>query len=170
MRFAIVISVWIVFLGGLALYMNQRGEAPEARTFEQAEADGVFALEITPSFDAEPDPFALNVDDSTDSAALQVRLAGDEVFRGGDSVIAGRPILVRPIEGLTLGKNEFYLEASPPMDDGGRSHAVRVRVFRDDRVFFERTFWSEPGGRVAATFVADLEAETVEGNERDGDH
>jgi hypothetical protein len=159
----------MVFVGGLALYMNQREEAAAIREFQALEAQGVYRLEITASFDAESDPFALDIDDTTNPSALLVRLRGEEILRREEGVKAGSPIVVSPVEGLTVGRNEFYMEASPPLDLAERSHAVRVRIFRDETALLDRTLWTEPGVRLATAFEIDIRPESAGEEKTDGE-
>ena len=170
MRFLTVIVIWMVFVGGLSFYMNQREEAGAVREFQTIEAQGVYRLEITTSFDAEPDPFALDIDDTANPSALLVQLGGEEILRREEGVKAGSSIVVSPIEGLTVGRNEFYIEASPPLDLAERSHAVRVRVFRDETALLDRTFWTEPGVRLATAFEIDIQSESAGEEKPDGEH
>jgi hypothetical protein len=58
--------------------------------------------------------------------------------------------------GLVEGTNEIYLEASPPIEQVGKSQAVRVQILRDGQTVAEQTFWSAPGGKVADTLRFEL--------------
>ena len=154
MRIGLVAVIWVVLIGGMIVYLHHRdipdlaaGTAIELRT-----AEGNYVLEIITTFAVEPDPFALQVDQSEKPTALVVRLGGREILRRTDRLEAGTPIRVEPIVGVVEGTNEIYLEASPPLEQSAKSHAVRVRVLRDGRPVAEETFWSLPGGKVADIF------------------
>lgn len=158
MRPLLAACIWIVLVGGLALYMGTQQAAPTPREFAPQEAGGVFALEVTTSFAAEPDPFALRLDDAQQAAAVLVRLNGKDVLRRTGRLDSGTPLRVEPIAGIVTGRNEFYVEANPPTDQPTQAHAVRVRVLRDGESVAERTLWSENGARIAATFELSVDA------------
>ena len=158
MRLLVALCVWVVIVGGLALYMNVQETTHAGPAVVEQRAAGTFTLEITPSFTAEPDPFALLLDEKIKPPALVVKLNGTEVVRKTDRVGAGKPLRVEAIAGMVTGANEFYVEASPPADQIGRASAVRVRVLRDDEPIAERTLWSEPGMRIATTFQLTIQA------------
>ena len=126
-------------------------------------------MDITTTFDIEPDPFAVRTDDAP-PAALVLRFAQRDLLRVTDRLSAGQAVRVDEVPGVTVGPNEFFLEATPPLSAGGSAHAVRVRVLRDGVVVDERTFWSEPGLSIASGFVLDVpEAGRVHRDE-DDDH
>lgn len=157
MRPVAALLIWIVLVGGLWAYMNTRGSIREAASFKPTVARGSFQLEVTPTFSAEPDPFALQTDDETKAPALTVRVNGLEVLRLSGDVAEGVPIRVEPLKGLVEGRNELYVEASPPIHAVGKSHAVRVRILRDGEVLASHSFWSEPGSKISTTFPVELE-------------
>jgi hypothetical protein len=66
------------------------------------------------------------------------------------------PLRIEPLLGLVEGTNEIYLEASPPIEQVGKSQAVRVQILRDGQTVAEQTFWSAPGGKVADTLRFEL--------------
>jgi len=155
MRPALAILIWIVVIGGLAAYMHSREEVRTATSYHLQQAGGVFALEVTTTFPVEPDPFALQTGQG-EAPALLMLLNGKEVLRRVDRVEAGVPIRVEPVAGLVQGRNEFYLEANPPLGLANLSYAVRVRLLRDGQPVMERSAWSEPGSKVAVTFQVDV--------------
>jgi hypothetical protein len=117
----------------------------------------------------EPDPFAVQLEDTDKPPALLVRLGRQEIMRKTDRLEAGTPIEVKPLTGLISGENELYLEANPPLDAldaAGSSHAARVRILQNHRVVAEKTFWSDVGGKVAGTLRFSLS----ETNEKKDDH
>ena len=152
MRPMVAALIWIVLVGGLTLYTHMREPAKAFKTIAPRTVEGVFALEITPSFTAEPDPFALRGDTERGAPALTIRVNGKEAVRVTDRTEPGRPIRVEPVPGLVQGDNEIYLEVNPPLSAGSGSHAVRVSLLQEGRTLKERTFWSEPGSRIAETF------------------
>ncbi len=151
MRPALAIIIWVILIGGLTAYMQSRETAAVGVSYKLHSAEGVYALQITTTFDVEPDPFALRTDEN-EASALLVKLNGKEILRRSDRVQAGTPIRVEPVPGLTGGRNEFYLEANPPVSLANLSYAVRVQLFRDGQLIADRSLWSEPGSRIASTF------------------
>lgn len=150
MRIPFVILVWIVLVGGLSLYMRHRdAHAPVAGPGVTLDiAEGRYALEVTPTFSAEPDPFALASDEG-DSPAIAVRMRGREIVKAGDAVRPGVPIRVDDVQGFVAGDNEVLVEASPPGGETEQRHFVHVRILRDGLPVAEETFWSEGGARVS---------------------
>jgi len=159
MRPILAFLIWVVFIGGLAAYMHTRETAARVRPVELKSAVGSYALEITPTFNVEPDPFALRTDDGTSDKALLIRVNGQDILKMSDRVERGSPIRVEPLTGLVDGANEIYLEATPPIEVAGRSFALRVRLFRDGSEFADRTFWTEGGSKIATSFPVKIEPE-----------
>lgn len=151
MRPAFAVIIWVVLIGGLTVYMQSRDTAAVGVTYKPPRAEGVFALQVTTTFAVEPDPFALRTG-QTEASALLVKLNGSEILRRADRVQAGTPIRVEPVPGLIDGRNEFYLEANPPVGLANLSYAVRVQLFRDGQLVADRSLWSEPGSRIASSF------------------
>lgn len=150
MRIPFVVLIWVVLVGGLSLYMRHRdAHTPVAGAGVTLNlAEGRYALEVTPTFAAESDPFAL-ASDTGDSPAVAVRMRGREIVRAGDAIRPGVPIRVDDVQGFVAGDNEVLVEASPPSDDAERRHFVHVRILRDGLPVAEETFWSEGGARVS---------------------
>ena len=159
MRLFLTSLVWLIIVGGLALYMGARetAVAPQA-VVERAAPTMACRLEILPGFDARPDPFALRDDEAAPPAALLVRLGRTEVLRVTDDIENGRPLQVDHLPGLAVGDNEFYLEAFPPIEAAGRQVAVRLRFFCNNRLIADRTFWSAEGGAVSGSFPVHIGA------------
>lgn len=139
--------------------MHSRETAAVRARYESHSVEGVFALQVTTTFAVEPDPFALRTE-RNEASALLVKLNGNEILRKTDKVQAGAPIRVEPVPGLIDGRNEFYLEANPPVGLANLSYAVRVQLFRDEQLVAERSFWSEPGSRIASSFQVSISKET----------
>lgn len=151
MRFFLVLIIWIAFVGGVSLYVAKREAVQPVAEPKVAPAGSNFALEVTTSFDVAPDPFAL---EETDPAGIVIRGGGRDLARR-DRLEAGTTLRIEPVPGLIEGRNELYVEASPPLSEANRPHALRVRVLRGGAVVAERIVWAEPGSRVASTLVFD---------------
>lgn len=158
MRIALAVLIWLMFVGGLGLYTHYRDIAAQALrpSVEIQTAEGSYAMQITTTFAVEPDPFALQTDELGEQPALVVRLGEREILKRTDRLEAATPIRVEPLLGLVEGTNEIYLEANPPLEQVGKSQAVRVQIMRDGQTVAEQTFWSAPGGKVADTMRFDL--------------
>lgn len=158
MRILGALLAWVVIAGGVHVYLERRAPPPPPAAFVARQAQGVYALEVTPSFGVAPDPFALDLGEGEAKPALVVRLQGKDVLRASEKLEPGKPVLVSPLEGLVIGRNEFYVTANPPQDAIGRANAVRVRVLRDGRPLdgAERTLWSVAGTAVEGTFTLDV--------------
>ncbi|MEW6531325.1 MAG: hypothetical protein AB1473_10835 [Thermodesulfobacteriota bacterium] len=168
MRPVLAVCVWFVLLGGLVLFMHSKHESSGFRSFESKPATGGFSLEVTPTFAVEPDPFALRTGSEEQPAALVVKVNGKEVLRREDKVDGGTPLAAHNVSGMIEGPNELYLEANPPLERANRAHAVRVKVIRDGEQIADRTFWSEPGVKLAATFRVDVRPREEKGKDAHG--
>lgn len=149
-RIPFVILIWLVLVGGLTLYMDHRDSRPvAARTAAALDmAGGRYSVEVTPSFAAEADPFALAIGDAAETSALSVTLRGRDLLSLAGGNEPGVPLEIANVEGVTAGDNEILLRAAPPPDAPSRRHFVQVRVLRDGLPLADETFWSEGGARV----------------------
>ncbi len=90
-------------MGGLSLYMHERDVARPQNSAEmnaQRTPKGVFSLDITLSFTAQPDSFEVRADETEKPASLLVRLNGKEILCRRDEVAAGIPVVVGPVRGM----------------------------------------------------------------------
>jgi hypothetical protein len=125
----------------------------------------VYSLTVTPTFQAEPDPFALQTTTTDPAPALLVRMAGSDLLRVTDQVQAGRTLYVEALPEVRVGLNEVYIEGSPPTDQSGQRQAILVELFRNGVWVQQASFWSVPGAKVTGT----LRFEVTE-DEPDHDH
>lgn len=164
MRIVLAIMIWILFAGGLVLYMDYRKPASSPAENTGADSEPAFAsadqghyvLEITPAFAAEPDPFALQTDSGLLPPALLVRMGNREMLRVTERMEAGIPLMPDPLTGLSPGENEIWFEASPRLEAYSKIHALRIRVLKNDQVAADQTFWSEPGGNISGVLSFDI--------------
>jgi hypothetical protein len=159
MRLAVAALIWVVLVGGLATYMAYRNQGAVTHSQMLVQARGAFAVEVTPTFDLEPDPFALQTNDSGTAPALLLKINGTEVAKRSHRIQRGIPLVFERVPSLTQGSNEVYLEANPPLEEANRALAVRVRVLRDGQPIVERSFWSDMGSKISATFDVKIEPE-----------
>jgi hypothetical protein len=144
-------AISCVILGGLALFMERReSRASQGADVAPRAAAGDFSVDVT---------LSVTVDDSAKQPLVIVRLNGKELLSATEAPPAGELLKVDHVPGMAAGKNEFLVEADPPLAEANRAHAVRLRVLRDGQPIVEQTSWSEPGSRLVARFVLDVPAE-----------
>jgi hypothetical protein len=157
--FIVPLLIWVIGMGSLSLYTHER-EVVRPQTSNEIRAqkgpEGIFGMDITLSFSAQPDAFEVRTNKIEKPATLLVLLNGHEILRRDDKITAGIPILVRPIKGLGDGVNEIYVESRPPAGQAARAHAMRLRLFRDGKKLIEHTYWSEPFMNMSAALPIDL--------------
>ena len=166
MRFALVALIWLVLVGGLALYTyeRERRQPPDLAALVTREAPAeAYTLEITPSFATAADPFALQ-GEAEAGATVLVRLGERELFRRDKPIAAGVTVSVHPVAGLVVGLNEIYLRAVPPLGYP-LDHAVRARLLQGGRVLLDQTLWGEKGAIVSGTIPFELTATGEAGHE-----
>ncbi len=160
MRILLAAALSGLILGGLAAYMNLRPTpgAGSGGPIVLQTASGSFSVDITLTFDAAPDSFAV---DPSRAAALLVLFHGKELLRATEPVSAGQPVRIEPIEGMLAGENEFFVHAAPSDADALLARGLRVRVLRDDLPIAEQSLWSEPGEVVQGIVVVSVPAYAV---------
>jgi len=143
-RLVLVALVWVVLIGGVTLFTA--GKRPVTNELHPAvpptgvAAVGVVSLEVSASFVAEPDPFAL--DAPAGGKALEVLVNGVETPGNGLVDSGGGTMHLERIPGLRPGCNELFVRVHPPTAEWGRAHAVRLVVRRGDVTVLDRTVWS----------------------------
>ena len=163
MRIAAAVGICIVILGGMTLYMTSQDSTTRHQDHTEEAAslvDAVYTVEVTATFDLEPDPFALTLDDSDEPPSLRVTLQGKEIIEETKDLTAGIPLRSEAVSGLREGINEFYVEAAVPKEYSGKSAALRIRLLLKDRPVAEKTIWSDGETGIAGVFRADLGEET----------
>jgi len=139
--FVLLLSIGLLFGMNWFLGLNPTSSHSH-HELQVIEAPGEYAVDLTISFDAGPDEFALDV--SEDAPSLLVQMNGKQVVKRSGEVLASEsPIRVESIEGVTVGNNEFFVQASPKNLAG--ANCIRVRILRDDAVVANETLWSSPG-------------------------
>lgn len=164
MRFVLTTLIWVVIVGGLSLYIHQRDNRIVTRSESKIDmglAANEYMLEITPTFGTEIDPFAL-VEEGQSPATLIVRLGGSNIHHSAQPLARGETLRIGPVEGLIVGMNELYVQASPPLEEAHINHALRLRLLHNNVLEVDQTLWSEAGGKVSGTvsFVLEQAAET----------
>ena len=161
MRLAAVILVWVVILGGLALYMRTRQHlTPQENTgYVIQPAPGKFTLELTPTFEARGgvNDFAL---EPVEQAAFVLSLGGKEIVSYAQTMPAGVPQEITwdtEQHPLVLEKNEFHIRTTTTPEDISMIHGMRLRLLRDGEEIDRHTLWSQPGRPVEGVFPIYLE-------------
>lgn len=176
MRPLLAILIAASILGAVGAYMAFQANLPEADDVRQLArpAAGKFAIEITLTFDPQPDAFGFDA-----QTKAIVRFGPRDLLGDGMKLTAGQPNILDDVPDVKVGRNEFYVEfrggdVSLAGEDGfsfGQesntggfenlvSRAVRIRVLRDGVPVdgAETTLWSEPGQPVAGLVVVDVPA------------
>lgn len=155
MRPAFALLVWLVLVGGLAIYTQGGQPSGASIPLQQAPAAGDYSIEVTTSFDAVADPFALRIEGSDEANALLVRVNGKDVLRVADRVSRGTTIRIENARGILAGRNELYVEAAPPPGVSEHGHSALVKVVRDGTSVLERTIRSQDGAKLSAAVAFD---------------
>ena len=145
MRILLVLLLWLFVVGGVGFYTSRSNieRRPSRRTAVVTNISSNCECRVWTSFSAAPDPFALNSDG--DALVLNVLLNGKPILvRKG--TLDGSSVQVSQITtGLVSGKNELFLETTPPFSEHDRKHAARLQLSRQGKVLVDKTFWSNGG-------------------------
>ena len=142
MRPILAILVAAIVGVGLSLFLRSQKPTDAAPLLGSSVAEGDFGLAITLTFDAGPDPFALDADSAP---SLTVEHHGKLLLRETESLPAGKPIRIDNVEGIVDGQNTFYVRCTAQNEEAFVARAIRVEVLRDDQTIAEETLWSDPG-------------------------
>ena len=153
MRFFLVALIWVVIVGGLWGYISKR----DARRLQAAPVElidlsvsGNFAIEITPTFSTEQDPFALTTS-QTETQPVDISLNGSPLVLPTQEIVRGEMIRLDSVPGVLAGHNEIYLSASPPLSENNLEQGVRIKVYEDSTLLVDDTVWAEQGALVSGT-------------------
>ncbi len=119
---------------------------------DDLETDGAYALEVLLTFDAGPDPFALNEEKSP---AVMLSMAGHRLMEHTDRVSSGVLPEIQAPE-IKAGRNECFFFASPAESSPTAIRAARIRLTQAGNIIDEKWFVSEPGGAVEGTMMFDV--------------
>jgi hypothetical protein len=151
-RIFLAVLIWIIFLGGLGFYTQQRERAVPPPVHEENRTAWVrgLSLEVVATFDIAADAFGVKTEGTNPGPSLLAMLGGREIIRETGNIPAGTRIGIEPLTGVLPGLNEIYIEARPPVElDSG---ALRIRLLRNGVSFAEETFWASSGRLAAGTF------------------
>ena len=157
MRFLLCIIIWVVFVGGLYLYVEQRdrGFVTESVAVAAVETSSQrISIELTPTFSVEDDPFALQTLEQ--KAPFELRLNGMAVDIADLPINRGQTLFIRDHEVALGDHNEVFIKASPPVAESHLTHGIRLRLVSGDRVLADQTIWSSGGGLVSGSVAFGL--------------
>ena len=156
MRPALVAVLALVILGGVKWFLDSHAPvagngSPVAQLIS---ASGEYSVELTMTFDVGPDEFSL--DDAGDAPTLLLQLNGKELLKRTDTVAAtDSPIVLEKVD-VAVGKNEFFIQASPSEMDELKPRSIRVRVLQDGTVVANETIWPEAGDVLQGTVALEV--------------
>lgn len=155
----LVLLIAIFVFGGLSAYASFLKSLPknEHQVAELPSSTDSYVVEVTLSFVAERDVFALN-----EAFSLELRMAGQPLLKRSDKLEAGKTIEVKDISGVVAGNNAIFVRAVPSEKFISQACAARVIVLHNGHSIEDRTIWSSPGDVVAGEviFVAPSVAES----------
>ena len=134
-----------------------RGAEGHGGHAHRPDSDGIFRLEITPTFSAGDDPFAVRLDPAAATPRVQVR-HGDRLVLNHTADVRRHERIV--VEDVTFpgDRVELFVQATPAPADARHTCALRLRLFTADGAMCDDvTLWSEGGGQnVAGTVTLGL--------------
>ena len=158
MRPLLALAIVIGILGSVAAYMKfQAAHQVVAEAPQEKAAKASYNLEVTLTFDAAADAFALQ-----DATSLLVTFRGYAILKKTEPVIAGESLKVEDVAGIVEGRNEFFLQATPSDTGGASQHAARVRILQAENVVAEQTMWSPAGEPVQGLLTLEVPATSTE--------
>jgi hypothetical protein len=115
--------------------------------------DAFYSIEITPTFDAAKDPFAVQLTADSVEPILVVRCGGRVLLQRSQDVQRGVVIAVGPVK-LPGDSAELSVDVSPAGDESLRACGLRLKVVRGDGALCDdQTLWTEGQGGVLSQTV-----------------
>ncbi|MHC4872474.1 MAG: hypothetical protein ACYTFY_11575 [Planctomycetota bacterium] len=139
----------------------ERSNSSSEITYETSEH--TFEAVLTPAYKIEPDPFSLD-EGKGSSRLLSVKLNGKEIhsLASKDSVKESIRISLKDV---IVGKNEIFIEASPPSDSDFTGYALKLTVLRNSNLEAEKIFWGENGQSISGSLLFDSTHEEEDGHD-----
>lgn len=160
MRPILVIVLTAAVFGGMQWFLKATKPTGLAahQGLQLIQASGEYAVDVTLTFEAGPDEFA--IDDTGDAPSLLVQMNGQELLRRTDTISADEsPIELTTIEGVVVGTNEFFVQASPSDQESLAARCARVRIMQDGNTIADETIWSEAGDILQGTVTLEVAEE-----------
>ncbi len=163
MRFLAALLIAAVILGAVAVSQHRLTHRVQFDVTREADGHGhdeseageswLYRIELTPTFDAVTDPFAVRLAAEDEVPRLLVRHAGQDLLRLTRDLHRGEIVALESVA-LKGDDAELLIQASPSGADAVRSCGLRVRVIREDGVQCDdQTVWSEGGGSAVVQAV-----------------
>ncbi len=152
MRFVLCLIIWVVFVGGLYLYVEQRDRGVVTENVALAAVEKTkqrLSIELTPTFSVEDDPFALQTQEK--KAPFDLSVNGRAVDIANLEIGRGQTLFIRDLEVALGDHNELFIKASPPVSESHLTHGIRLRLTSGERVLADKTIWSSGGGLVSGS-------------------
>lgn len=166
MRFLLCLVIWFIFVGGLYYYTSRRDRAYETRAVAapvDTRTEMRVALELTPTFSVQDDPFALKTEEQ--QGPFEIRINGVGIASADLGVSRGQTLVIADLN-IALGEhNEVFIKASPPVAESQLDHGIRVRLLDRERVLADKTVWSS-GGLVSGTVIFSLPTQAESDHEQ----
>lgn len=162
MRFILTFFIWLIIVGGLWTYIHYRDNDIPATVNGTGliTADASVTIEITPTFNLERDPFALQSEIAETGLMLHFNSINIAVLE--NNIQRGKTYRLENIKGLVHEQNNIFFQASPPLSESSLEQAVRIRVFINNTPTAEQTFWAGQGARISGnlrfTYLPEKEA------------
>lgn len=117
-----------------------------------------YRLDVTTSFNAAHDPFALRTDDGAKTVRLRIK-HGESVLKEVAEDIARGTTLSADDLAFSAEQVRLFVEATPEVSEAIQPCALRLRLYRDDGALcHDETLWSEGGGaQVVGSVTCGLE-------------
>lgn len=158
MRFVVATAIWLIMVGGLWGYTQQRDAAVKKLSVAapiNMYTEDTLDLLVTATFAIEKDPFALDEEESADSG-IEIRLNGNTIIVGPEEIVRGKVQKISSIGGVLRGHNEVYVKASPPVSESDLVHGIRIQVVENDVQIADHTIWNSAGSLVSGTVIFEL--------------
>ncbi len=155
MRPILALMISTVILGSVWTYL--KSQSPRATSKAEPvlqPVEGQFDVEITLTFAAGPDAYALR---ETDAPSLIVEHLGHAILNRTDQIAAGASVLVEGVPHIERGKNSFFVRCTPREPDAEMARALRMRVLRDGIPVADSTLWSAPGAPCEGIVEVDIQ-------------
>lgn len=170
MRFVFVAIIWVVILGGMLWYTDYREKSKPAALVQTSlnskETEFILCeLFLTTTFSAEADPFSLQLGDEKTNSDLLFRLNGELIDTYLSPFKRGQAQSMN-LEQVRIGKNEIYLQISPPFNESELNTGVRLLLVDiNGLTIFDQTIWAEPGA-----VISELLSFTIKRDNMGDDH
>ncbi|THB75821.1 MAG: hypothetical protein D6B25_10975 [Desulfobulbaceae bacterium] len=154
MRFVLVGLIWLVIVGGLWFYVQNRDARLgklESTQVVDLRVDRSFSLQITSTFSSEPDPFALSTGDNSGERNLLIKLNGSMLELPPGDLSRGQTVTLTDIQGVLQGNNELFVKASPPVSESMLNHGIRLQLFEGLTGIVDQTVWGDGGALVSGS-------------------